>query len=275
MHEWASGMRRFFEISSYRDAARLSVAFIIAAEVASLAFGETVARLIGQPTDWKHYALNLIMPLVLTLLIVVPLVGVILRLNILRAEMSELARTDVLTGLMNRRAFFEAGARALASGSTGTAMMMIDVDRFKLFNDTHGHDAGDAVLATMAETLASVTNAVGPAGESRLARIGGEEFALLVTEISPERAEGLAAAICAKVRATACRHRGHDLQATVSIGVALGTGSESVEQLLKAADTAVYEAKRTGRDRWCVATSATIAAGKGVAHALRAQPRAA
>jgi diguanylate cyclase (GGDEF)-like protein len=153
---------------------------------------------------------------------------------------------------------------------------MIDVDKFKVFNDTHGHDAGDAVLATMAGTLgnalASVSNA---AGESYLARIGGEEFALLVTRISPERAEHLAEAICLAVRATACRHRGHDLHATVSIGVALGTGSEKVEQLLKAADTAVYEAKRTGRDRWCMATPVTIAAGQGAAHGLRARPRAA
>jgi diguanylate cyclase (GGDEF)-like protein len=265
-------MRRFFEITSFRDAARISVAFVIAAEGASVTFGEAAARLIGQPTDWKHYVLNLVIPLVLTPLIVVPLVGVILRLNILRAEMSELARTDVLTGLMNRRAFFEEGARALASGSTGAAMMMIDVDKFKVFNDTHGHDAGDAVLATMAKTLAAATNA---AGACYLARIGGEEFALLATETSPERAQSLAEAICAKVRATVCRHRGHDLQATVSVGVALGTGAEKIEQMLKAADTAVYEAKRTGRDRWCLATPATIAAGKGAARTLRAQPRAA
>jgi diguanylate cyclase (GGDEF)-like protein len=265
-------MRRFFEITSFRDAARVSVAFVIAAEVASLAFGEAASRLIGQPTDWKHYVLNIIVPLVLTPLIVVPLIGVIMRLNILRAEMSKLARTDVLTGLMNRRAFFEEGTRSLASGSTGAAIMMIDVDKFKLFNDTHGHDAGDAVLATMAKTLSAATNV---AGESYLARIGGEEFALLVTRISPERAHSLAEAICAKVRATACRHRGHDLQATVSVGIALGTGAEKIEQLLRAADTAVYEAKRTGRDRWCMATPATIAAGKGAAHTLRAQPRAA
>jgi diguanylate cyclase (GGDEF)-like protein len=275
MREQATGMRRFFEISSYRAAARLSVAFVMAAGVASLACGEAVALLIGQSTDWKHYVVNLVIPLVLTPLIVVPLVGVILRLNILRAEMSKLAGTDVLTGLMNRRAFFEEGARALASGSIGTAMMMIDVDKFKVFNDTHGHDAGDAVLATMAETLSSVTSDVGAAGERHLARIGGEEFALLVTEISPERAERLAEAICAKVRVTECRHRGHDLQATVSVGVALGTGLEKVEQLLKAADTAVYEAKHAGRDRWCMATPVTIAAGKGASHELRAQPRAA
>ena len=273
-------MRRFLEIRSYGDAARISAAFVVAAEAAALACGEAAARLIGQPTDWKHYVLNLVIPLVLTPLIVVPLVGVILRLNILRAEMSKLARTDVLTGLMNRRAFFEESGRSLASGSTGVAMMMIDVDKFKVFNDTHGHDAGDAVLATMAKTLAAtlattLASATGAAGECHLARIGGEEFALLVTRISPERAERLAAAICAKVRATACRHRGHDLLATVSVGVALGTGPEKVEQLLKAADTAVYEAKRTGRDRWCMATPATIATGKGAAHGLRTQPRAA
>jgi diguanylate cyclase (GGDEF)-like protein len=181
--------------------------------------------------------------------------------------------------MMNRRAFFEEGARSLASGSTGAAMMMIDVDKFKVFNDTHGHDAGDAVLATMAKTLtntlASATSAVGAAGESYLARIGGEEFALLVTRISPERAQSLAEAICAQVRATVCRHRDHDLQATVSVGIALGTGAEKIEQLLKAADTAVYEAKRTGRDRWCMATPVTVAAGKGASHVLRAQPRAA
>jgi diguanylate cyclase (GGDEF)-like protein len=279
MHERVSGMRRFFEISSYRGAARISAAFIIAAEAASLTFGEAVARLIGQPADWKHYVLSVVIPLILVPLIVVPLVGVILRLNILRAEMSKLAGTDVLTGLMNRRAFFEECARSLASGSTGTAMMMIDVDRFKLFNDTHGHDAGDAVLATMARTLTNtlllVTDGVGAAGESHLARIGGEEFALLVTRISPERAERLAAAICAQVRATPCRHRGNELQATVSIGLALGSGAETVEQLLKAADTAVYEAKHAGRDRWCMATQAMTAGGKGVSHALRAHPRAA
>jgi diguanylate cyclase (GGDEF)-like protein len=270
------GMRRFFAIKSYGDAARISVAFVIVAEVASLAFGEAAARLIGQPTDWKHYLLNIIIPLVLTPLIVVPLIGMIMRLNILRAEVSKLARTDVLTGLMNRRAFFEEGTRALASGSTGAAMMMIDVDKFKLLNDTHGHDAGDAMLATMAKTLANTLAAVTNApGAFHLARIGGEEFALLVTETSPERAQRMAETICATVRATVCRHRGHDLQATVSVGIAFGTGVEKIEQLLRAADTAVYEAKRTGRDRWCPATAASIAAGRGGARTLRAQPRAA
>src|SRR5947199_7971323 len=124
-------MRRFFKINSWRDVARISIAFVLVAEIASLAFGEAAARLIGQPTDWKHYLLNIVIPLILTPLIVAPLIGVIMRLNILRAEVSKLARTDVLTGLMNRRAFFEQGTRALALGSFGAAMMMIDVDKFK------------------------------------------------------------------------------------------------------------------------------------------------
>jgi diguanylate cyclase (GGDEF)-like protein len=163
----------------------------------------------------------------------------------------------------------------MAHDSRGIAMMMIDVDRFKAFNDTHGHDAGDAVLSMLANTISSVTNVIGSASETYLARIGGEEFALLVTQISGDRAEKLAGAICAQVRASQCHYRGHVLQATVSVGVALGTGPEKIEQLLKAADTAVYEAKRTGRDRWCMATPATIASGKGVSQELRSRPRAA
>jgi PleD family two-component response regulator len=85
----------------------------------------------------------------------------------------------------------------------------------------------------------------------------------------------LAEAMCLAVRATQCHYRGHDLQATVSVGVGLGIGPETVEQLLKAADTAVYEAKHGGRDRRCMATPVTIAVGKGASHVLRAQPRAA
>ena len=64
-------MRRFFKINSWRDVARISIAFVLVAEIASLAFGEAAARLIGQPTDWKHYLLNIVIPLILTPLIVV------------------------------------------------------------------------------------------------------------------------------------------------------------------------------------------------------------
>ena len=153
-------------------------------------------------------------------------------------------------------------------------MMMIDVDRFKKFNDVHGHDAGDTVLKAIAETLSATTAAIG-ADASYLARLGGEEFALLVVPATRDRAERLATEICNTVREKNCAYGGEVLTATVSIGIAMGAAAQSVEALLKAADTAVYQAKREGRDCWCMATPATIASGKGVSHMLRAHSRAA
>ena len=268
-------MKRLFEVKSVSHAARICALLTLAAVAATLVFAELIAYLLNYPGNWQQYVLRALIPLVVTPMLVIPLINMNMRLNTLRAEMQALARTDALTGLMNRRAFFEEAVLALSSGSKGVAVMMIDVDKFKTFNDTHGHDAGDAVLAMIANAIAMVTNAVGPASGTCLARIGGEEFALLVTSISSERAEKLGAAICAHVRASQCHYRGHDLHATVSIGVALGTGAETIEELLKAADTAVYEAKRSGRDRWCMATAAGIAAGIGASHGLRERPRAA
>jgi diguanylate cyclase len=266
---------KLLNAKTYREAARICAIFVAVSVLVSLGAGELIAHLIGQPTDWKHYALSIGMPLMMTPLVVVPLVGMNLRLNFLRAELYTLARTDFLTGLMNRRAFFEKGTIALASGASSAAMMMIDVDRFKAFNDTHGHDTGDAVLTMISKTISSVADNVSEEGEAYLARMGGEEFALLVMPITPECAERLAAAVCRQVRATHWLHRGIELRPTVSLGLALGTGGESVEQLLKAADTAVYEAKQSGRDRWCLATPAMITEGNASSRELRTHPRAA
>lgn len=267
-------MKRWFEISTFRDGVRLCLAITLCVVAATLVFGELISYLLDYPANWKQYVMRAVIPLVLTPMVVIPLVTMNMRLYRLRAEMHKLARTDSLTGLLNRRAFFELGGQSLASGAIGTAVMMIDVDKFKSFNDTHGHDVGDKVLRMIANTVASVTKTVDVASESYLARIGGEEFALM-TRLSHERAEHLAEAICAQVRACRCAYRGIELRATISVGLAIATGTESLESLLRAADTAVYEAKRQGRDRWCLATPAMIASGVGASHELRTHPRAA
>lgn len=268
-------MKRFLEISSVRDGVRIGVAFTILAVAGTLAFGEVISWLIAYPINWKQYVLRGLIPLFVAPAVVVPLIVMNLRLNRLRAEMLVLARTDALTGLPNRRAFFARANEifALLQGHEAAAVLMVDIDRFKIINDTFGHDAGDAVLKTVARTIIAVAGEHG-AARALGARIGGEEFAVVIDGFGAAEATALAAQICERVRETETRHGSASIRATVSVGVALRQDVEPIDVVLKAADTAVYDAKEQGRDRWCMAR-ATAGAAKGAAHNLRAQPRAA
>ena len=155
------------------------------------------------------------------------------------------AMTDQLTGLLNRRALFDRFGRAPLAGA---AVVLVDLDHFKSINDTHGHEAGDLVLREFAEL---VRHLVRP--EDSAARIGGEEFVLLLAASSNERAcdiaERLRAAFAARIAALA----GISLRATVSIGVAL-VDDRGFEVALSEADAALYRAKDLGRDRVELAT---------------------
>lgn len=161
----------------------------------------------------------------------------------------EEAMTDPLTGLPNRRSFEAAIARCMPASAhdTGHCVAVFDIDRFKLVNDQHGHDAGDAVLCTFAEVLRRVVRE-----GDMVARIGGEEFAAFL----PSTAVGHALVICDRLRAemanTATRIDGNDIVVTVSGGVAL-VGDDGAEMALKQADLALYTAKRGGRDQMAVA----------------------
>lgn len=163
----------------------------------------------------------------------------IVRLLTLQNMSRELARTDPLTGLLNRRALLD---HALALGSeTRVRLMMVDIDHFKAINDGFGHDTGDAVLVRVAELLARRVEIRGS-----VARIGGEEFAVLGTEA--ELPEALGLAILADIRTAPMPHGG---QVTVSLGLADGAvGDEAGWRALYArADGALYAAKQGGRNR--------------------------
>lgn len=158
------------------------------------------------------------------------------------AELTDLAHTDPLTGLANRRRFDE--ALAGAGGNASCSLLMLDVDRFKMFNDRYGHPAGDACLR---EVAGAIRRAV-PA-QALPARIGGEEFAVLLPEHELAAAEGVAERIRAGVEALGLRHEGNGSNGglvTVSVGCAergqAGTWVEDADQML-------YEAKRNGRNR--------------------------
>ncbi|MEF2145927.1 MAG: PAS domain S-box protein [Desulfovibrionaceae bacterium] len=166
-------------------------------------------------------------------------------------RLRELATTDELTGLYNRRAFLETAQRELERSlrySRPLSLVMLDVDHFKKVNDTYGHGVGDKVLKALARAGLSAlrTNDV-------LGRLGGEEFAVLLPETGPqqaiEAAERIRAAIGSIVIADERAPEG-EIHITASAGVAtLGGALKDVESTLKAADEALYRAKDLGRDR--------------------------
>ena len=162
---------------------------------------------------------------------------------------------DPLTGLFNRRYLEVSVERELLRASRRSlplAILMIDVDHFKSFNDTHGHEAGDAVLAQFAEVLKRATRL-----EDIVSRHGGEEFVVLLQEADEEAALKRAEQIRAAVAQMAVSHRNVQLpRITASIGVAIFPRDGRTQQdLLRRADTALYLAKKAGRNRVASAES--------------------
>lgn len=166
-------------------------------------------------------------------------------------ELENLASTDGLTGLANRRTFDahldREWRRAMRSG-TEIALMMIDVDRFKAFNDRYGHGVGDEALRTVARVLGESIQRVGDLA----ARYGGEEFAVILVSSNRTQALALGERLRARVEAVGMPHEGTELGVvTLSAGLVLASPEigSSPASLLKDADAALYEAKRAGRNR--------------------------
>ncbi|MGD9570855.1 MAG: diguanylate cyclase [Thermoleophilia bacterium] len=151
--------------------------------------------------------------------------------------------TDGLTGIANRRSFDIELARRLAEGARSgapVALCMVDIDHFKSFNDTFGHQAGDEAIATVAAVLARTCRA----GDIP-ARYGGEEMALILPGAGEEEALMVGERVRAAIAATPVGPRA----VSVSVGVAVSRGGCSPEVLVEAADRALYEAKEGGRNR--------------------------
>lgn len=160
----------------------------------------------------------------------------------------ELSSTDPLTGLKNTRFFRERLRDEVGRARRYCAplsLLFIDLDRLKQINDRFGHQAGDAALVAVAEAIRK-----GARETDVSARWGGDEFALLAPNTSAEAA----AALAERVRSTIAAAARPDRLLTVSIGVAsLDSSRPSIDELMKAADAALYDAKRLGRDRVAVA----------------------
>jgi diguanylate cyclase len=173
------------------------------------------------------------------------------------------ASTDALTGIPNRRMFDiklrRAVNGALADSSTKFALLMLDVDHFKRFNDEHGHKTGDQVLRLVGRLIADNVK-----GRDTAARFGGEEFAVLLAGADLAAAATVARQMCERLAGQRLIKRGTGKavgQITMSIGVAVHREGEKGAELIERADAALYEAKRSGRNRVCCATDTNTLSG--------------
>ncbi|HQQ69684.1 MAG TPA: GGDEF domain-containing protein [Alicycliphilus sp.] len=179
-----------------------------------------------------------------------------LRNEALIRELERQAQCDGLTGLSNRKHFLHTGRAELERAGRyrhPLALLMLDIDHFKQINDSHGHLAGDEVLRAVAQVCQAAVRA-----NDCLARLGGEEFAVLMPETTLAQATAAAERLRMAV-ARLCCELSHDVvvMPRMSIGVAIAeNGAESLSSLMRRGDRAMYEAKSKGRNRVIVAASA-------------------
>jgi diguanylate cyclase (GGDEF)-like protein len=152
------------------------------------------------------------------------------------------AMKDALTGLLNRRALFD-GRMGIAP--PGTAVVMMDLDYFKRINDRFGHDSGDRILMAFAEVIHANIRS-----NDLAARMGGEEFCIIMPDSSPKASAVVADRIRSQIEAMIVQTENGPVRATVSAGIAVRSPEpETLQSLLSKADTALYEAKASGRNR--------------------------
>lgn len=178
------------------------------------------------------------------------------RLGEVMVQLRQQATRDKLTGLMNRREFdrlLQEEWLRCTRFKHGFSLVILDIDFFKKVNDTHGHQAGDAVLQHVASLLAGQVRSI-----DRLARYGGEEFAVIMVETDRAHARDTIDRLRALLADTPCLIPEKDLTIPVTLSAGVATApedAESIEQLIEAADAALYTAKKSGRNRVVTAKS--------------------
>ncbi len=177
------------------------------------------------------------------------------RVAAMQRELVRLATTDPLSGLFNRRAFFERGAAMVASAerARGLAALLVDIDHFKRVNDAHGHDAGDEVIRRVAQEIAALDGCAG--------RLGGEEFSVVLGGVAQDEAVAIADALRLAIARRELETTTGLIAPTCSIGVSAWRAGDTLDALLKRADLALYEAKNSGRNRVVAFDSAAHACG--------------
>lgn len=162
-------------------------------------------------------------------------------------RIANFANHDFLTGACNRRYFYanmNEYLKKVARTNEPYALAMIDIDHFKNINDTYGHDSGDEAIKFLARKLIDETK-----GGDIVARFGGEEFCVVLKNISKEEAVKFFVNLRAGIASSAVALKKESIKMTVSIGLAFGQSDDTIENILQSADEALYVAKRNGRNR--------------------------
>jgi diguanylate cyclase (GGDEF)-like protein len=179
------------------------------------------------------------------------------KLHQAQSTLRRLAETDDLTGLTNRRSFFLQATKTLETAAlqqSPISLLIIDVDYFKQLNDTYGHATGDAALKFISQKLE------GAIRRSDLAcRLGGEEFAILLPDVTESQAQPTAERILSKIAAQPMLHDNKIIEMSVSCGIADTRVSYDITVLFKAADDALYAAKDRGRNKAILYTGSALA----------------
>ncbi len=227
--------------------------FVAVVTLLSVSMAETSVFLlyVAKGREAFHFEAAVLFAGVVPVLISVPISLFVARMSLVisltQIELQHLADTDPLTALPNRRSFFSAAEAVLDNGYDATevhALLVIDADHFKELNDSYGHSAGDIALVAIADILRSSFRET-----DLICRVGGEEFAVLLKNTSAQQAERLAQRVVDAVAQTPISTDGAIIEYSVSCGVADTSLSYDLKTLFKAADDAMYMAKRQGRNR--------------------------
>lgn len=185
--------------------------------------------------------------------------GLVMLLIIVRdamAEMTARSETDTLSGLLNRRGFEDRADKLLAAtmrNGMPATLVLADLDHFKAINDSLGHEAGDRVIMAFAEILEAT-----PAPRAIVGRLGGEEFGVFIPGANVAAARLYAECVRIGFSSVSIAGLGPDRRVSASFGVAELTAGDSLSDLLRRSDAALYEAKQSGRNRVCVASADTV-----------------
>jgi diguanylate cyclase (GGDEF)-like protein len=165
-------------------------------------------------------------------------------------KLETMATTDGLTGLLNKRAMQEGAVQRIEAATRfgrKLSVLITDIDFFKRVNDTYGHDIGDIVIRGLGDILTRQKR-----GTDIVARFGGEEFVVLLPGVAVDEAQVTLTRLQRTLSASLFMHDGREVFVTFSAGVTRFRPGEALESALERADEALYEAKRTGKNRTCI-----------------------